>query len=283
MKNILLPTDFSENAWNAIIYTLHLYKNVSCKFILLNSYQIGGYHEGSKFIPIPGNEDLEKAKENSENGLQRLIEVIKKGYPNHKHKFFAVSHNYPLVEAIEHELEQNDIELIIIGTKGSTGAYEVIYGSNTIKIMDEVESCPILAVPSNVPFFEIKEIVLASSLKITHNEKDFQYLKKFALQTNTRICVLHIEEEEGGLSIAQKQNKHLLESYLEGVQLSFHSLAHVSVPIGIYCFIESRGSDVIAFVNKKHSFFEKLLFNPLYKDLGNYSTIPVLVLQPTAK
>jgi len=282
MKNILLPTDFSENAWNAILYTLHLYKDESCKFILLNSYQINGYQKGSKLIPIPGNEYLEKAKNNSEHGLQRLIEVIKKGYPNPKHQFFAVSHNYPLVEAIEQELEQNDIEVIVIGTKGSTGAYEVIYGSNTIKIMDEVESCPILAVPSNVPFFEIKEIVLASSLKITHNEKDFQYLKKLALQTNTRICVLHIEEE-GGLSISQKQNKHLLESYLEGVQLSFHSLAHVSVPIGIYCFIESRGSDMIAFVNKKHSFFEKLLFNPLYKDLGNYSIIPVLVLQPTAK
>jgi len=282
MKNILLPTDFSQNAWNAILYTLHMYKNESCKFILLNSYQINGFHYGSKFTPIPGNEDMEKEKKNSENGLQRLIEVIKKGYPNPKHHFFAVTHNYPLVEAIEHELEQTDIEVIVIGTKGSTGAYEVIYGSNTIKIMDEVESCPILAVPSNVPFFEIKEIVLASSLEITHNEKDFQYLKKLAFQTNTRICVLHIEEEDG-LSISQKQNKHLLESYLEGVQLSFHSLAHVSVPIGIYCFIESRGSDMITFVNKKHSFFEKLLFNPLYKDLGNYSKIPVLVLQTTAK
>ena len=282
MKNILLPTDFSENAWNAILYTLHLYKNESCKFILLNSYQINGYHKGSNLIPIPGNEELEKAKKNSENGLQRLKEVIKKGYPNPKHHFFPVSHNYPLVEAIEHELEQNDIEVIVIGTKGSTGAYEVIYGSNTIKIMDEVKSCPILAVPSNVPFFEIKEIVLASSFKITHDEKDFQYLKKLALQANARICVLHIEEE-GGLSISQKQNKHLLESYLEEGQLSFHSLAHVSVPIGIYCFIESRGSDMITFVNKKHSFFEKLLFNPLYKDLGNYSTIPVLVLQPTVK
>jgi len=282
MKNILLPTDFSENAWNAILYTLHLYKNESCKFILLNSYEINGFHKGSKLTPIPGNEDLEKAKKNSENGLHRLIEVIKKGYPQPKHHFFAVSHNYSLVEAIEHELEQNDIEVIVIGTKGSTGAYEVIYGSNTIKIMDEVESCPILAVPSNVPFFEIKEIVLASSFKITHDEKDFKYLKKLALQTNTRICVLHIEEE-GGLSISQKQNKHLLESYLEDAQLSFHSLAHVSVHIGIYCFIESRGSDMIAFVNKKHSFFEKLLFNPLYKDLGNYSIIPVLVLQPTAK
>lgn len=279
MKNILLPTDFSENAWNAILYTLHLYKNESCKFILLNSYQVNGYFHLSKLSPIPGSDTLKNAKLTSEQRLQGLINVIKKGYPNPNHSFIAKSHNYQLIEAINHQLQKNNIEAIVIGTKGSTGAYEVVYGSNTIKIMDEIESCPILAVPSNVPFYELNEIVLATSFKIRHDDKDFQYLKQLAIQTKAQVCILHIEEGSG-LSIPQKQNKHLLGTYLENVPHSFHSLAHVSVPIGIYCFIESRGSDMIAFVNKKHSFFEKLLFNPLYKDLGNYSTIPVLVLQP---
>lgn len=282
MKNILLPTDFSENAWNAILYSLHLYKKETCTFYILNSYQVNGYNQESKLVPIPGSDELEKAKRNSEQGLKKLIDVIQNGYPNLNHNFIAISENYQLIDAIEHQLKQFNFEIIVIGTKGSTGAYEVVYGSNTIKIMDEIESCPILAVPSNVPFYEIKEIVLASSFKIRHNEEDFQYLKQLALQTNTRICILHIEEE-GGLGISQKQNKNLLDSYLEKVPHSFHSLAHVSVPIGIYCFIESRGSDMIAFVNKKHSFFEKLLFNPLYKDLGKYSIIPVLVLQPAVK
>ena len=279
MKDILLPTDFSENAWNAILYTLHLYKNESCRFILLNSYQVNGYFQKSKLNPIPGSDELKNAKQNSEQGLQRLIEVIKNGYPNPNHSFIAKSHNYPLTEAIDHQLKKNNIEVLVIGTQGTTGAYEVVYGSNTIKIMDEIESCPILAVPSNVPFYELNEIVLATSFKIRHNDEDFQYLKKLAHQTKARIGILHIEEE-AGLSIFQKQNKNNLESFLEKVPHSFHSLAHVSVPIGIYCFIESRGSNMIAFINKKHSFFEKLLFNPLYKDLGNYSIIPVLVLQP---
>jgi hypothetical protein len=72
--------------------------------------------------------------------LQRLLEVIKKGNVHPKTSFFyVVSHYYPLVEAIEYKFDQNYIEVIIIGTKGSTGAYEVIYGSNTIKIKDEAE------------------------------------------------------------------------------------------------------------------------------------------------
>jgi hypothetical protein len=117
-----------------------------------------------------------------------------------------------LVEAIEYEFEQNDIEIIVIGTKGSTGSYEVIYGSNPTKIMDEVQSCPILAFPS-----------------------------KHLSKTST---------------------KHLLESYLEEVQLSFHSMAQVSIPIGIFYFIKSRCSSMIAFVNKKNSFLRNCFLIP---------------------
>ena len=38
MKKILLPTDFSENALNAIHYALHLFKDESCAFFILNTY-----------------------------------------------------------------------------------------------------------------------------------------------------------------------------------------------------------------------------------------------------
>ena len=38
MKKILLPTDFSENSWNAIQFALHFFKDQRCNFILLNTY-----------------------------------------------------------------------------------------------------------------------------------------------------------------------------------------------------------------------------------------------------
>ena len=36
MKNILLPTDFSENSWNAIKYAISFFKNQDCNFYLLH-------------------------------------------------------------------------------------------------------------------------------------------------------------------------------------------------------------------------------------------------------
>ena len=277
MKNILLPTDFSENAWNATIYAINLYKKESCRIFLMNSYDVNGYHENSVMDPVPAKEELIKHKEDSEEKLNRLSEVIKKGFSNPKHKFKCVALNKTLIDSINNELSQHEFEVILIGTQGTTGAYEVIFGSNTIQILNEIKNCPILAVPSNVSFQELKEIVLATSYKIEHSKEDLKYLIQLAKQNNSAIRTLHIEES-GGLSISQKHNKYHLETCLKERPHSAHSLAHVSIPIGIYCFTESRGSDMIVFINKKHNFLEKLLFKPLYKDLGNYSRVPLLVL-----
>ena len=37
---VLLPTDFSDNSWSAIVYALRLYKNIPCTFYLLHSYEL---------------------------------------------------------------------------------------------------------------------------------------------------------------------------------------------------------------------------------------------------
>lgn len=277
MKNILLPTDFSENAWNATLYAISLYKEESCRFFLMNSYDVNGYYENSVMDPIPEKEELLKHKAISEEKLHRLCEILKIRFSNPKHKFKCVALNKTLIDSITHELNQHEFDVIPIGTQGSTGAYEVIYGSNTIQILNEIKNCPILAVPSNVTFQVLQEIVLATSYKIEHSREDLNYLIQLAKQNNSAIRILHIEEG-WGLSISQKHNKYHLESCLKEIPHSAHSLAHVSIPIGIYCFTESRGSDMIVFINKKHNFLEKLLFKPLYKDLGDYSRIPLLVL-----
>ena len=43
MKNVLLPTDFSENSWNAIKYAIHFLENIECHFYLLHVNRIRDY------------------------------------------------------------------------------------------------------------------------------------------------------------------------------------------------------------------------------------------------
>lgn len=277
MKKLLLPTDFSGNSRNAISYALQLYRLEECEFTLLHAYKVNGYEEDSKLIPIPSKKDLEKAKEEADKKLNHLIEELKEESRNESHSFQMVSVNKKLISAVKETLPVIMPELIVIGTHGHTGSDEIVYGSNTRNLMEEISNCPVLAVPAHIRHEKITEIVLANSFKAELAQNDLQFLLELSTKENAPVRVLHITEE-GGLSQLQKENRKLLRKKLKSVNYSFHSLEFLSIPLGIYAFTESRGSGMIAFINKKHSLVENLLLNPLYQNLAHYSKVPVLVL-----
>ena len=88
---------------------------------------------------------------------------------------------------------------------------------------------------------------------------------------------MHVAEEKT-LDNKQIENKKLLEDILKNVDYSFHVLSSMDIPSAINCFIESRDSDMVAFINKKHAFFSSMLTQPLVKEIGYYSKVPILVM-----
>jgi nucleotide-binding universal stress UspA family protein len=277
MKNILLPTDFSVNAYNAALYSLQLYREVQCNFILLHSYQVNGYYEGSAFVAKPNIRSIDDLERSSEKKLEDLKKDLESHIPGNNHRFETVMKNIPLEHAVNLEISFRKIEVVVIGTQGETAARDVAFGNNTINLMENVTNCPVLAVPSHVTFTGIREVVLPTGFKIGFSTGSLDYLISLVNTHHASLRILHIEE--AGLDTEQEDNRSFLNKLLEPIPHSYHYLSYVSVPIGIYCFTESRGSDMIAFLNKKHSFFENLLFEPLYKKIGNFAHIPVLVLQ----
>ena len=89
--------------------------------------------------------------------------------------------------------------------------------------------------------------------------------------------VLHISDEVE-LSKEQKENKQLLEEILEETNHKSKFLSHNLVETAINIFIESRDSDMVAFINKKHTFFGSILTNPLVKSLSFHTKVPILVM-----
>ncbi len=279
MKTILLPTDFSANSRNALFYANQLYKEEACNFLLLHAYKVDGFHEGSKLTPVPGKTAMEAAKNQVNTKLLELIEELRLESKDADHRWKHMAVNKPLVQAINTAVTALKAHLVIIGTQGHTGSSEVVYGSNTVNILEEVQRCPVLAIPAHISFKPIQEIVLANSFKVELMPGDLEMLVAYSKKHQAPLRILHIQEE-GGLTAQQKINKNLLRENLEKQKIifSFHTLEFLSIPLGIYSFTESRGSDMIALINKKHNLFEILLLDPVYKNLAHYSKIPVLVL-----
>ena len=276
-KRILLPTDFSKNAWNALKYASELYKTESIDFFILNAFKVESYDIESILVAKPGDKEYDEALEQSEKDLRKVLKMIeiKTAYPNHT--YFSMSIFDTPLSAIKAAVELKDIDLVAMGTKGATDAKSVIYGSNTIDVMEEVRNCPVLAIPNVAKYTEPKEIVFPTSFKTHYKRRELKHLYEIAKITNSAVTILHINTEKH-LTDLQKQNKDLLEEFLDGVQYCFHWLDNVSVNAGLEEFVRRRGSDMIVFINKKHAFLDSIFTRPLVKDLGTTSQIPVLVL-----
>lgn len=275
---VLLPTDFSKNSIRAINYARELYKDERCDFYLLNVFSISNsILEG--FIQLESRgEEYESAQLDSENGLAKVYDMITmSGANNSKHHFDAISQSNNVVDAIKDIVDKKDIEMIVMGTKGETDSRITAFGSTATYVMEKVRSCPVLVVPETAKIEMPKEIVFPTDYKIPFKSRELVYIKDIARKSNAKIAILHVEEQLE-LGTRQKENKQLLEEILHDVSYKFHNLSHTSVITAVNIFVESRESDMVAFLNKKHKFFGSILTSPMVKNISFHLNIPILAL-----
>ena len=257
---------------------MELYKKDSCNFYILNVFTATGNIIEGLINMEPGSELYETAKLESENGLAKILDMLAfKAHKNPKHHFETISTFNSPVEAIKSVVEEKDIEMIVMGTKGKTSSKTRVFGSVAVDVMEKARNCPVIVVPKLANHDLPKEIVFPTGYKTYIKRRELNYLVELDNKFEAAVRVLHIDTEDK-LSDKQLGNKKLLEEYFESLVYSFRSLSHMDVPTAINCFVESRDSDMVALINKKHAFFSSLLTHPLVKKIGFNSKVPILVM-----
>ena len=276
-KRILVPTDFSKNALNAARYALDLYAKLNCEFYFLNVFSLDSYTTKSLFLPEPGSTEYETAKAKSEDSFLKLLDMLKLHHDNPKHSFQTISTINFLSEALKQTIAEKDIDLVVMGTQGASGTKGIIFGSNTVNAMEKITECPVLAVPKDKQFSIPREIVFPTNFKSTFKRRKLNYLIEIAKMYEATVRVLYVNKKYE-LTELQENNKHLLGDIIEPIKHTFHNLTEKDVSDGITSFVESRNSDMIAFINHKHFFFSSVFSKPLVKEIGYKATIPILAL-----
>jgi len=272
-KNILLPTDFSDNSWSAIVYALKLYAETECTFYLLNSVATH-----ASVMSDFSNKLLEIMTDNAMTELKELKVQIELSDINSNHNFKIILSEQELIAAIKSSVVKNKIDLIVMGTKGATGAKELFFGSNTVKAIKKLKLCPMLIVPDEHDFVIPRQIAFPTDYKHFFSEKELRPIKDLSKLYNSKIRVLHINKEEK-LDDIQEYNYTKLNAYLENYNHSFHWMPdYSSKEIEIREFIEDLEIDLLAMVNYKHSCLEKLVNEPVIKKIGFHPVIPFLVV-----
>lgn len=278
MKRILLPTDFSKNAWNAIIYALHFLRDEDCVFYLLNTYTpviyrvdylIGG--PAVSAIPDIGI-DVSLA------GLERTVEKIEKDYPNTKHQFKTVSEFNTLTDEVDKVCKKEGVHMIIMGTKGASGVKEVFMGSNAVHVIRK-SKVPVLAIPEDHEFKPLNSILFPTDYLNQYDQGQMAPLMEIINRFDAKLHIVHVEEDE--LSEVQNENKkHLIEMVKE-IPSVFEDITDDYMPNIVHSYVEKNKIDLIAMINRKHTFLQRLLYKPNIDAVGYQSIVPFLVIPET--
>ncbi len=279
MKNILLPTDFSENSWNAIRYILELYKAETCTFHLLNTYTPA--IPNSRFMASsiqPGIMDA-GSKEASVRGLNNILKRIQKTFKNKNHSFKTISSFSLLIDEIKDVIDEQSIDLIVTGTKGASGMEEVFLGSNTVRIIKAIRNCPVLTIPQDFNYVQPQEIVFATDFKRYYSTSELIPLMDLAKSFKATIRIVYVQNKIKALSEVQQFNLNMLRKYFGEIDHYIHTVSELnSVSKTLEVFADELDIHLLAMLNYHHSYMERITREPVVKQVAFHTQVPLLVI-----
>ncbi|NJB72174.1 nucleotide-binding universal stress UspA family protein [Saonia flava] len=279
MKNILIPTDFSDNAWNAVVYANQFFKNENCNFYLLHVSDFLDYAS----VPVSvgtGENSTEQKTIPAKKKLSDLIKLVEKTFSNEKHQYFVLQDHGFFIESIKKHLSENKIDLIVMGTKGAAGIRKRIIGSNTGDVITKVQ-CNALIVPEGVDFSKPDEVAFPTDYNIFYSHKILDALSGVLSVNKGKIRVMNVSKTQSELTHSQEKNKEYLRDFLNErfpERNSFHTITNKKVTSAIQCFVESREVDMIFMVAKNLNLLQQILFDSLVEKVSFHTTVPFFVV-----
>ncbi len=275
MKAILVPTDFSATAKNAAQYALQLAKATNCpKLILYHCYSIVNMSD-----PLMGFEQTQIVEPYREESFAKLAELKNELLPNAGAVNIESYHSIGKMEdGIKELFAQNNADVVVMGITGGGKLKETLVGSNTLNIANNTY-LPVIIVPADVSFTELKSILLVSDYKFVLETTPVKIIEKLINNTKAQLHILHIEESTSSFDADEQQGSLQLQQLLQHLHPEFHNIISPDYIQGVNGFITQNNMDLIISIPKKHSFAERIFKESHTKKLAFHTHTPLLVVR----
>ena len=254
MKKILVPCDFSDTALQAFRQACEIATVSKGEIFLLNIIELPSIHT-SLFVPAQAYESvfLKGIKLKAHKNFEKMKEKWAG-----KVKVHLTLEQGSVTSAIKRFVDRKRIDLIVMGTNGSSGIKEYAVGSNTEKIV-RTSKVPVIAIKKSVSISSIKNLILPTKIdaskKLIASIKALQSLLKahlhllyvntpsnfvsdrytepklieFARQNQLKNCSIHIyndiDEEEGIINFSAKFKHKMIAMATHGRKGINHLMA----------------------------------------------------------
>lgn len=182
MKNLLLPTDFSEEANNAFALALQLAKKNNARLHLLHCATVP-----IDWIHLSNQEKMYQDVNRKINHAQYQLNMLRENAEKEGIITTAVLSYQDLLKTINQDIEDKHIDLLIMGSKGASGFKEFLIGSNTEKLIRHA-GCPVLTVKEAISLQDVKKILFPTDLA-PNQIMVAKYAARWAELLGAKLCM----------------------------------------------------------------------------------------------
>lgn len=275
MRTILIPTDFSEQASYALEVAHQIAKKSGATLKLLNIIEAPGAGSFNSMGEMSTIDPMDNVF------MMEMLNQMKKRMnqvaSDPKYSDVGISSEVTVgnpFNSIANEITTSKVDLVVMGSKGSSGLEETLIGSNTEKVVRRAK-CPVLTVKSKMDINNTKNIVFASDFR-EDEDNVMDALKQFQTLFDAKLHLVKVNTPNSFSS--DRELKVRMKEFVKR-----HSLENITYNIyndaveedGIIYFADEINADVIALATHGRTGLMHLLGGSIAEDVVNHAKRPV--------
>ena len=270
MSTILVLTDFSDLAKNAVDYAAALAKKTSSSLELIHIYEWPMIYNGvtPEITPLYIPDD--EIKKGVEEKLANMASEVSQKYPG-----LNVSYDCKAGNSIENEIDlvvnERKIFAVITGVH-QPEALDVILGSTSSTLVKQ-SKYTVIGVPASYKTPGFLKAVIATDLKPLAEETK-THLISFLQQFNSEVELVYVKTPDGKEDVsaaALLRDLSILQPYYKTVEAD-------DVKTGLDNFLSNSAADLLVILPHHHNLFESLFGRSHAKELLQGMRIPVATI-----
>jgi nucleotide-binding universal stress UspA family protein len=271
MKTIIVPTDFSTIASNAVNFAADMAVAIDAGLLLLNVYTIPvGYTDVP--LVLVSTEELKKGSEAQLLALKEKIIHVTSG----KIKVDTKSIMGNTVDELEELCKKVQPFAVMMGAKGKTGLENIIFGSTTLTAIRHL-TWPVICVPQGKEYGKgIKKIGFACEFKNVAATTPVHLIKQMVKEFGAELHILNVDYKDKHYRADTPEQFRHLHNLVEGMNPQYHFINHTGVEDGINDFAETNNLDLVIAIPRKHKLLEGIFKPSSTRQLIFQSHIPVM-------
>lgn len=275
MKKILVPTDFSPEAENALKVAAQIAKKFDSEIFLLHMLDLPLDLIDPSRPKSSG--DLPEAIFFMKLAHQRFNKIMRKDYL----KGIKVHETVEFHEAFDGIMEiskKHECDVIIMGSSGAEGLKEIFIGSNTEKVVRNSE-IPVLVIKKEIPLFEVKKFIFATDLD-PETIDTFKNAIEFAHKLETTIELVMVNTA-GKFKTTEEIDEKLktYTSNIDDADYNFSVYNDVNVETGILNYGNKINADLIGISTHGRQGLAHFINGSLSEDLVNHAKRPIVTFK----